>query len=147
MTRVASLDDLPWLVRLEADSFAYDVISRRSFYRFITEGRAVLLIDEADGGIRRGYVLCLFRSKSTAVRIYSIAIDPAFRGLGVGRALIREGEQWALNRGCRRVRLEVRIDNAASLQLFTSLGYQCVARLHAYYDDGGDAFRLERQLP
>ncbi len=44
------------------------------------------------------------------------------------------------------MRLEIRVDNAASLALFSTRGYTVFGRHHDYYDDGADALRLQRGL-
>lgn len=44
------------------------------------------------------------------------------------------------------IRLEVADDNLGALNLYKSLGYEPIRRLHHYYEDGHDGIRLEKRL-
>lgn len=145
MIRVATLSDLPALTALETRCFDTDCISRRSFRHLLTRGHAAILVDERQTRLA-GYVLVLFRRGVSLARIYSIAILPEFRGLGVGSALVRAAEQAALDEGAVEVRLEIREDNAASHALFRSLGYRSFGNYPHYYEDAADAVRYHRYL-
>jgi ribosomal protein S18 acetylase RimI-like enzyme len=145
MIRIARLADLEALVRLEAESFSGDVISRRQFRYLLTRGKACTLVETHRRRLR-GSVLLVFRSNITVARIYTIAVGAADRGRGVGNALLRAAEREARRRGCDRLRAEVRTDNRASLALFTRRGYQRFGCCPAYYEDGQDAVRVEKRI-
>ncbi|HJV01404.1 MAG TPA: GNAT family N-acetyltransferase/peptidase C39 family protein [Burkholderiaceae bacterium] len=145
MIRRATIDDIPALLDIEQASFHGDRISRRSFRRLLTGGSALTLLD-ASGGALRGYVTLLFRAGLPRARVYSIATHPQYLGQGVAAALLMTAEQAALERGCLAMRLEIRKDNAASLSLFQSRGYRIFGQHAGYYEDGMDAFRLEKTL-
>jgi ribosomal protein S18 acetylase RimI-like enzyme len=55
-------------------------------------------------------------------------------------------EKAAADRGCRRLRLEVRQDNAAAIRLYERRGYRRFAARGTYYEDGADAWRYEKCL-
>lgn len=57
------------------------------------------------------------------LNIHDIAVDPQYRGRGVGRALLAAAEQEARRRGCCKITLEVRADNAAAQHLYRSVGF------------------------
>ena len=76
----------------------------------------------------------------------SIVVDPAARGRGIAQQLIEAAHRQARQRGCRRVVLEVRCDNAAALALYRRLGYQPIEMLPTYYEDGADGTRLAVDL-
>jgi len=145
MIRIADSDDLAALLDIEHVSFPGDRLSRRSFHHLLTQGHALTLLDEQDGQ-QRGYVILLFKKNLSAARIYSIATHPDFLGQGVAAALVMAAEQAALVHNCATMRLEVRKDNAASLHLFQSRGYRVFGEHTSYYEDGEDAFRLEKTL-
>lgn len=54
--------------------------------------------------------------------IYYLAVSPGRRGEGLGRALITAAEAWLRVRGCAKVQLMVREDNAAALGFYERLG-------------------------
>ncbi|RSZ59605.1 GNAT family N-acetyltransferase [Massilia atriviolacea] len=144
--RHADIDDLDALVAIETASFSGDRLSRRSFRHLLTEGNCLTLVAGA-GAALRGYATVLFRDGVSVARIYTIATTPAWQGCGVAAGLVRAAEQAALARGCVSVRLEIRKDNAASLALFASRGYQVFGEYRAYYEDGMAAWRLQKALP
>ena len=93
-----------------------------------------------------GSALLFFRRGSALARLYSLATATAARGRGIGKALLQAAEAEARRRGAARLRLEVRRDNAAAVQLYEKHGYHRIAELAAYYDDGADAWRYEKSL-
>ena len=143
MIRSASMEDVAALAAIEEASFAGDQVSRRSFRHLLSQGNSVTLIDAAAGEIR-GYLTLLFRANTARARVYTIATAAAWKGCGVAAALVRAAEQAALARGCTVVYLEVRKDNAASIGLFTTSGYQVFGQYEEYYEDGMAAWRMEK---
>jgi ribosomal protein S18 acetylase RimI-like enzyme len=144
--RLARTADLSALVELEHLCFEYDQISRRSFQRFLRQPQDRLLVAEGDTGELSGYGLLLHRRGTVLARIYSLAVSPQARGKGLGKQLLQALESEALTNQCRFVRLEVRDDNAAALALYEAQGYKILHRRTGYYDDGADAFALEKRL-
>ncbi|UOD31643.1 GNAT family N-acetyltransferase [Massilia violaceinigra] len=144
LIRNASMDDVETLAALEEASFSGDRVSRRSFRYLLSRGKSLTLLD-ALAGNTRGYLTLLFRAKRA--RVYTIATAAAWRGHGVAAQLVRAAEQAALARGCTALYLEVRKDNVASIALFAGNGYRVFGEYEAYYDDGMDAWRMEKTLP
>ena len=145
MLRLATLDDLPALLVIEQQCFRTDRLSRRSFRHLLTRGRAATLVAE-HGGVVVGYVLVLFSHGTLHARIYSLAVDPAARGLGLGRDLVDAAEDAATDQECSEIRLEVRKDNEAAIGLYESLGYRRFGVLAGYYEDHADALRYRKSL-
>ena len=134
--------DLPALLALEA-GFPGDRLSARQLRRHLANPRARLRVALA-GGRLLGYHLLLRRENSAWARLYSIAVDPAARGQGLGRRLLADAERQARAAGCAGLRLEVRQDNRAAVALYEAAGYRRAGALPAYYDDGGDGWRYAR---
>ena len=70
--------------------------------------------------------------------IMTIATAPAFRGRGVGRALIAEMAARLKTMGLQWLTLEVRPSNTAALGLYEAMGFQQVGRRPRYYRDPVD---------
>lgn len=136
--------DLPGLLALEA-GFPGDRLSSRQYRYHLGNPRARLRVLVVGGEVV-GSSLTLFRAGSTRARLYSIAVDPAWRGRGLGTRLLADAEAGARARGCRYLRLEVRADNAAAITLYEEAGYRRIGRIARYYEDGAGAWRYERGL-
>jgi [ribosomal protein S18]-alanine N-acetyltransferase len=143
--RPARPADLPALAALEQATFDYDRMSPRQLRHHLGNPSAALLLAEDASGLL-GSALLLFRRGSAQARLYSLATAAAARGRGIGRALLAAAEQAAAARGASRLRLEVRRDNTAAVQLYESRGYRRIAALAGYYDDGADGWRFEKSL-
>jgi len=137
--------DLDALLTLEQQGFPGDRLSRRQYRHHLRNPRARLLV--ADAGCRlAGSALLLFRRGARVARLYSLAVDQAWRGRGIGRRLLDAGERESAKRGCIRVRLEVRTDNRAAQALYEGHGYRRVGQRPGYYEDGADAWCYEKCL-
>jgi ribosomal-protein-alanine N-acetyltransferase len=142
--RAARAADLPDLLALEA-RFPGDRLSARQFRHHLDNPRARLRVLPGAGSLL-GYHLVLTRAGCRWGRLYSLVVDPAARGRGLGRILLADAEAQARRAGCRGLRLEVRQDNAAANALYAAAGYRRVAALPDYYEDGGDGWRLAREF-
>lgn len=69
-----------------------------------------------------------------------IAIHPENRGLGMGRLLLQDWQNWAENHGAEDYFLEMRADNPA-LNLYKSSGFSECGRRVAYYRGGDGIIR------
>jgi ribosomal protein S18 acetylase RimI-like enzyme len=59
-----------------------------------------------------------------AIGLYDIVVDPALRGQGHGRALVRALLQWGVQAGAASAYLQVRATNGAARSLYASLGFE-----------------------
>ena len=55
--------------------------------------------------------------------VYYLACDREQRGRGIGRALMTAAEVWLRERGCPKIQLMVRGDNAAARGFYVAVGY------------------------
>ena len=144
MIRPATSEDVDALLRLEA-IFPGDRISRQSFRRLLNRDSASVLVYEEGGEIIADSVV-LYRRGSSTGRIYSLVVHPHAQGRGIARALLNDVEPMALGKGCASLRLEVRADNHAAIQLYRKAGYLPDGRVDNYYDDGVAAQRLHKSI-
>ena len=77
--------------------------------------------------------------------ILTLAVAPAVRGKGLGRALLQAAITHARALGAQTMFLEVGVDNPAALALYTALGFAKVGNRKAYYN-GRDALVLRLPL-
>ncbi len=145
-SRPAEPRDLDGLVALENAAFASDQLDRRALRHAIRSHSILALVTEGEAGGIAAYALIETRRGSQLGRLSSIAVSPAAAGRGTGRALLRDAEAAAAEAGCRRLRLEVRADNAAAIRLYGREGYALIGREPDYYEDGETALKFEKAL-
>ncbi|HVT35092.1 MAG TPA: GNAT family N-acetyltransferase [Nevskiaceae bacterium] len=128
------------------EHFPSDRMSLRSVRGFLRSPRAQVWVSDGSDLRLHGCLILLTRAHSRKARIYSVVVDPAARGQGLGVRLVQAAQSWARGHGCTQVYLEVREDNHAARALYAKLGYAESARLPGFYDDGADGLRLARPL-
>jgi [ribosomal protein S18]-alanine N-acetyltransferase len=77
----------------------------------------------------------------------SVAVAPAARREGVGKALCEEVFAWCKREGAKEISLEVRSQNAAAIALYRSLGFEAAGVRRGYYrDPEDDAILMQREI-
>ncbi|GLT16093.1 acetyltransferase [Vibrio algivorus] len=143
--RRATPQDLPALIELENSAFSSDMITARQMKRFLNSPYSQIWIVQSEQQIA-GYALLLFHQGTQLSRLYSIAVNPLFRGQKIAQQLMDKCEQAALEHGSTTLRLEVRNDNIAAKNLYQKLGYKPLKVLIHYYDDLADGLRMQKRL-
>ena len=129
-----------------------DRFSRSQLLYLLSKANGATLVAEEEdesgsGSLVLGNVIVLFRRNSGSAHIYSLTVDPAHRGRGIGRLLLRRAEEAAVARGLGTMQLEVRSDNDSAIRLYRGGGYQPSGVKAGYYADGCDAITMVKQLP
>lgn len=62
--------------------------------------------------------------------LWYVAVDPARRKLGIGRALVRAAEDWLRQRGAPKVHLMVRETNTDVIEFYARMGYDPMPRVN-----------------
>src|SRR6516162_4064436 len=104
--RKAERSDLDALVALEHGVFVTDRLSRRSLLRLLRSPTAEVIVADDEGRLA-GTAIVLFRPRSNAARLYSIAVAPHMGGRGIGPMLLEAAEAAAVARDRIAMRLEV----------------------------------------
>jgi ribosomal protein S18 acetylase RimI-like enzyme len=141
--RAASAADLGALIDLENRSFSSDRLSPESLRHLVSSPSAAVIVATV-GRAHAGYAVVLFRTGSRIARLYSLAVEPDYRGLG--RELLGAAELEAASRGSSSLRLEVREDNARAINLYQRSSYRRFGQKPDYYADGAKALRFEKSL-
>ncbi|MDA8253231.1 MAG: GNAT family N-acetyltransferase [Rhodospirillales bacterium] len=90
--------------------------------------------------------MALGRLAADEAEILALAVVPARRRTGLGRALLAAAEEHIAAAGARVVFLEVSFANAPARALYAAAGYGEIGRRRGYYPDGSDALVLARPL-
>ena len=153
----ACSQDLNALIALEQACFSSDRLSRRSFRHFLTaqandkteqpsSSLWLLRAENQSSAPIIGYGLLLFRRGTRLARLYSLAIHPDYQGQGLAGLLLDHLEQEAEKLKLVFLRLEVRQDNQAAIQLYEKRSYRRFGQIKSYYEDGEHALRMEKRL-
>jgi aminoglycoside 6'-N-acetyltransferase I len=62
-------------------------------------------------------------------------VIPSLRGRGVGRALVKAGEEWARTVGCREFASDTTVDNVDSAAAHRALGFEEVEVIRCFRKD------------
>ncbi len=105
----------------------------------LTQPGVFALIDPTGGCV-------IARVAAGEAEILTLAVAPALRRGGRGRALLRAAAGRCAAAGAALLFLEVAADNSAALALYAAEGFRAVGRRRAYYAHGADAVVLRRDL-
>lgn len=147
----ACLEDLSALTALEKQNFDLSgygehILQRHHFHHHLTGGNSMIYGCYDKDGKLVGYALWLFRKNASRVRLYSMAVDPAYRGRGLASALISNGAQLFRKWGIRALTLEVHEDHKKGRSLYQKCGFVSFARRSNYYNDHKAAILMRLEL-
>jgi ribosomal-protein-alanine N-acetyltransferase len=126
--------DVPALVSLERASFttAWTEADLRGAVD-ATRGSETLVLRAPAEGAARIVGCCSWQLVLDEMHLHNVAIAPAERGRGLGRALVRAALQAAARRGARVAFLEVRPSNVPAVKLYAALGFTHLSVRRDYY--------------
>ena len=140
--RKLTTTDADKAAELDFKSFSKDDSwSSEDFFYAAVDEHEEFLVAELDGKIVACAGAEIFK---VSAEIESIAVDPEFRGRGIGQKIFAELIQKILQRGINLVVLEVRPSNKTAIKLYEKFGFEIVERLRNYYPDE-DAFIMARE--
>jgi ribosomal protein S18 acetylase RimI-like enzyme len=125
--RPTRTEDLDRVVALEAaaDTVEWLCETGRAWHeRALADRDQEHLVVEYDGAVIGFGVLAGLRTCDGVIELRRMAVDPAHRGSGTGRALLRAAIGRALDRhGAHRVWLDVKVHNERARLLYESEGF------------------------
>lgn len=124
--------DLDAVVRVESRSFPRPW-NRPMFLQALTNPATRTLVARAPDGSVTGYLIG--QVVPGELQIHTVAVDPAWRGRGVGRVLVAAALAASAGEGAETATLDVRRSNGAARRLYEALGFRCEAVRTAYYRD------------
>ena len=137
--REMKLSDVPQAVQIEQSSFSLPW-SEKSFSDAVADANAVFLVadehvvnsggDEAD--IVVGYI-GMYLSPPEG-EISNVAVAEAFRGGGIGGALMAAMQEQAVRLGIEQIFLEVRCSNTPAIRLYEKAGFEEIGVRRNFYD-------------
>ena len=132
--RKMTADDADAVSELEAKCFAMPW-SRADFFREVKNELAEYIVGELDKKIVAYAGAWVSFNQA---EVMHIAVEPEFRGRGVGTILFGELIAAVKNRGATSITLEVRPSNKAAIKLYENFGLRSVGRRKNYYRDNDE---------
>lgn len=134
--RQATLADAAEVSRLVTElgySASVDHVEER-LRRLLREDRVLVLVAESDEGLL-GWVNAeerLTLESGASFEIVGLVVDARARRCGVGHALVREVESWAVTKGAASVRVRSNVARVESHAFYEAVGYRRQKTQHAY---------------
>ncbi len=132
-----------WLDRVvELDQICFGQLWSAAQYQreFASENSDILILIDVEAQTILAYG-CVWAIVDEA-HITILAVHPDWRHQGFGQLMLGGLLQAAVDRELARATLEVRVDNAAAIQLYEKFGFQVAGRRKKYYDNTDDALIL-----
>ena len=112
---------------------------------------AIMLVAEGDGRVVGELSLKAISPRRAVAHVATLgmSVKAAWRGKGVGRALMTAALEWAPSAGIKRVELYVYARNAPAIALYEKFGFVVEGRRRAFIREGDtylDDFVMARLL-
>lgn len=150
--RIAEFEDLARVVALERAVAEAPHWGEAEYEAMVgpklrNEVRRCLLVAENLAGDLVGFAVGKVIGSGYVAELESVAVDPAARRCGVGRALCRAVAEWCGLEGAEALELEVRAASEGAIALYAGLGFVIEGRRSAYYQDPiEDALLMRMEL-
>jgi [ribosomal protein S18]-alanine N-acetyltransferase len=136
-------EDLDAVVLLEERTFGKEAFSRDVFLDLYTGSKDTFLVAVTEQELI-GYVSAL--TDNSVGYISSIAVDGAFRRMGIGEALFSAIQELLITNGVRHLALHVREENSAAIALYHKLGFVVMKRIRHYYGQNEPGLLMQKLL-
>ena len=145
MIRKARTDDMPGLMRIEAECFGPEKFNEETVRAFVVRDDTFVLVASREDEIV-GSAMCLVSEATEEGRIASIAVLKEQRSTGVGSSLLEECEHEFQKQGLTKFSLEVDVSNEPAIAMYSSFGYNIIGVIPDFYGAGRDAYWMEKTV-
>ncbi len=129
--RLAGEQDLDGVLEVEDESFTNPWT--RDMYQWELQNRSVCHVFVVRTPHCEVAGFCAFWLVIDEIHINNVALRPAYRGQGLGTALLHHVMREARALGAKRATLEVRASNVGARRLYERLGFEVSATRRNYY--------------
>lgn len=144
MLRETRWSDIPALAELETELFGAHAWSAPSWWAELAARPRRAYVTASAGADHRVLGYAGVDRGGAVADVMTIAVAPAARGTGLGRALLHR--LYELAAPAEALLLEVRADNTAARSLYEAEGFEVLSVRRRYYGDV-DALVMRRHLP
>ena len=137
--------ELDRILEIETASFGKEAYDRKLFAEYLRKC-GDLFVGAWKGRSLCGYMLTRKSAESPRAELISVAVDPAYRGQGVGDALMKSTLRRLAHRHTLRLSLMVKVTNIEARRFYEKYGFTKVRVVRRYYEDGQDGISMVRNL-
>lgn len=132
----ASIKHLDKLYEIERECFKGEAFTKQQIAQLLLDQNCISLIAKHESEIIGFIIGMIYAENDTTMgHVLTIDVSPKYHRKGVGTKLLQELEKIFRDKNAKVVRLEVREDNTAALNLYSKLGYKKIGKLRQYYGD------------
>jgi len=142
--RIATPDDIPAIEEIEKSCFPADRRTSPRALRHSFKSPIQSVWVAVSGQDAAGAMVLWHYPRS--LRIFSVAVLPAYRGGGTGRRMMEEAFALAKKAGCTAVTLEADKSNRVLTGWYEKFGFEIKQTLRDYYSPGRHAVRMRLAL-
>lgn len=127
--READISSMPELVEELRYKMSRDEI-KNIYHKLVNDDCNALYVIESNDQKVVGWVHVATYTTLSVDRmaiVLGIVVSQAYQGAGLGKLLMEKAELWALNKGCRGLRLYSNITRSETHKFYNSLGYEVKA--------------------
>ncbi|MBV9096889.1 MAG: ribosomal protein S18-alanine N-acetyltransferase [Frankiaceae bacterium] len=140
-------DDIDAVMRMEAELFGNESWTETMFWSELSQRETrhyVVAVDSDDDAVIGYAGLCAYAPHEAYVQ--TIGVTKPRQGEGIGTRMLFDLIAEAEKRGCPRLDLEVRADNATAIALYERHGFHRIGVRRGYYQPSGtDAVVMRRE--
>ncbi len=105
-------------------------------FALFVQDRMVRVLGAFQTGVKEPLAFLLVRSVADEAEVISLGVAPKHRRRGLGEGLMDVAVDDLLEKGIKRLHLEVDEQNVAAVKLYENLGFDVVGTREAYYRHG-----------
>lgn len=138
-------EDIEAVLRMESELFADESWTESMFWSELAQRETRHYVVAVDGDDVIGYAgLCAYAPNEAYVQ--TLGVTGSRQREGIGTLLLLDLVEEAARRGCPRLDLEVRADNATAIALYEHHGFHQIGVRRGYYQPSGtDAVVMRRE--
>jgi ribosomal-protein-alanine N-acetyltransferase len=137
--------ELDRILEIETASFGKEAYDRKLFAEYLRKC-GDLFLGAWKGRRLCGYMLTRKSAESPRAELISVAVDPPYRGQGVGDALMKSTLRRLAHRRTLRFSLIVKLTNTEARRFYEKYGFTKARLVRGYYEDGQDGISMARDL-
>jgi len=142
--RAANTNDLAKICEIEDVSFSRDPYPAFLIQRLLNDENSLFYVAMGEKDEVIGYLVS--KIEDHAAHLISLAVLPTQRRSGAATQLLKELIAALRQMGMHEIRLEVRPDNNAAIQLYTQFRFGEATIIPQYYSDGSPALFMRKVI-